>query len=85
MAAFCLLLKEAALLHANFAMDSIPHALQAFLMIAGGVIGLLAAFSLAADSSDGSASSLDARSSGESRVVSSRHVPVERGAPGRRF
>ena len=81
---FCFLTKETALLHANFAMDSIPHSLQAFLMIAGGVIGLLAAFSLV-DSYAAESSSPDAHVSAENRVESGSHVPVDRGASGRRF
>jgi len=68
------------LLHANFAMDSISHSLQAFLMIAGGVIGLLAAFSLV-DSSAPEASTEKLRAPAESQV----QVPVDRARPGRRF
>ncbi|HRI68350.1 MAG TPA: hypothetical protein PK156_29175 [Polyangium sp.] len=71
--------KETALLHANFAMDSISHSLQAFLMIAGGIIGLLAAFSLV------DSSAADSAPSAENRVQSGSHAPAERGAPGRRF
>lgn len=77
--------EEAALLHANFAMDSIPHSLQALLMIAGGVIGLLAALSFVGDSSDGAGSKAEVRASEENRVLPGRRIPVERGAPGRRF
>jgi hypothetical protein len=82
---FCFLTKETALLHANFAMDSIPHSLQAFLMIAGGVIGLLAAFSLVDSYAAESASLQQARPIAEDRARSGAHVPVERGASGRRF
>lgn len=75
--------KETALLHANFAMDSIPHSLQAFLMIAGGIIGLLAAFSLVDSSNADAPASHEVRSSEENRVQSGERVPVER--PGRRY
>jgi hypothetical protein len=84
-AVFCFLTKETALLHANFAMDSIPHSLQAFLMIAGGVIGLLAAFSLVDSSAADSAASNDVRPRAENQVQSGSQGPVERGASGRRF
>ncbi len=73
------------MLHANFAMDSIPHSLQAFLMIAGGVIGLLAAFALVDSYATESTSSHETRASAEKNVESGSHVPVERGASGRRF
>ena len=76
-------IKETTLLHANFAMDSISHSLQAFLMIAGGVIGLLAAFSLV-DSTD-SESTAKVQDSGRNMVQSGSHEPVEHGAPSRRF
>jgi hypothetical protein len=82
---FCFLTKETALLHANFAMDSIPHSLQAFLMIAGGVIGLLGAFSIVDSYVAESAASREVRSTTENHVESGSHVPVERGASGRRF
>ncbi len=84
-AVFCFLTKETALLHANFAMDSIPHSLQAFLMIAGGVIGLVAAFSIVDSYAAESRSSHEPRESAENHVDSGSHVPVERGASGRRF
>lgn len=81
-AVFCFHTKETALLHANFAMDSIPHSLQAFLMIAGGIIGLLAAFSLVDSSTADAPASQEVRSA-ENRVESGERVPVER--PGRRY
>jgi len=84
-AVFCFPTKETALLHANFAMDSIPHSLQAFLLIAGGMIGLLAAFSLVDSYAAESRASHEARASAENRVDSGSHAPVERGASGRRF
>jgi hypothetical protein len=61
-------------------MDSISHSLQAFLMIAGGVIGLLAAFSLV-DSSAPEASPQKLQVPAESRL----QVPGDRARPGRRF
>lgn len=76
--------KETTLLHANFAMDSISHSLQAFLMIAGGVIGLLAAFSLV-DSAADSESTAKVHGSDQNVVQSGSHEPIERGAPSRRF
>jgi hypothetical protein len=72
--------KETALLHANFAMDSISHSLQAFLMIAGGVIGLLAAFSLV-DSSAPDSSTAEMRVPAQNRV----QMSADRTRPGRRF
>jgi hypothetical protein len=80
-AVFCFPTKETALLHANFAMDSIPHSLQAFLLIAGGMIGLLAAFSLVDSYAAESRASHEARASAENRVDSGSHAPVELSSP----
>jgi len=83
---FCVLTKETTLLHANFAMDSIPHSLQMFLLIAGGILGLYLAISFVRvfSTEESSSSGADVRSA-ENRLQSGAHVPVERGAPGRRF
>lgn len=78
--------KETALLHANFAMDSIPHSLQMSLLVAGGILGLYLAISFVRVFSTEEQAPLsgDVQTS-ENGVSSGMHVPAEHGAPGRRF
>ena len=79
--------KEAALLHASIAMQSIPQALQAFLMIAGGLLGVFLAISCVKvlSTPEDAQSELQAEASREPRLDSRAHEMAERGAPGRRF